>query len=1505
MQDNWRDMLEIRDEKLSFKRIQVIDNSTLIAFFSYACRPDANVARDLEAKLRNRFPTLEIQLVLSSPKPADGPLEGKEKAYLLDAMKKTMPTCGALLRDADIVLEDRILRVYVASGAKMDVLRQHDFSRAASALTGRLYGETLRVTVLEKEENPQETAPAEDAEARIWAPEEENGLPAPDLEAPPEILVADPGLAEIRDIPARSMPDLPEIPPEEPPAAEEAKPARKKGSRKKEAAEKQEGEDPLSQEQDLIASILSRGEKEKEKAKSARQVLFGKTIHGETEPIAALSDASGRVVIEGDLIETEIRDLKGGGKLALLSVTDYTGSILCKVFLRVGKTMDTDALKKGIRLRIRGDCSIDTYSREKELNLLVNDIMLLPSEERTDDSEEKRVELHLHTQMSTMDAVTGVDTLIQRAADWGHEAIAITDHGVVQAFPLAFDTIKSLKKKGKNIKLIPGMEGYLVDDDAAIVRGEDDSTLADLTYVVLDVETTGLDMQADEITEIAAVKYRGGEEIETFTTLVNPGIPIPETVVKLTGITDEMVLSQPKITEVMPAFADFMEGSVLCAHNASFDYAFISRAAQRVGKEIPVRVVDTLALSRALLPHMKSHRLNLVCKELGVILERHHRALSDTRATGEMFLKLLEMAESRDCRTLRDLNGKLGTSASKGGESYHIVILAKNQEGMENLYRLVSYSHLNYFYKRPRIPRSVLSKYREGLILGSACESGELFRAMVAGKSERELERIASFYDYLEIQPTGNNAFMIREGQARDEEELREYVRRIVRLGKKLDKPVAATCDVHFIDPQDAIFRAILEDGMGFENAENQPPLYFRTTREMLDEFAFLGEEEAYRAVVTVPRQIAAQIGEISMFPKHPRNEETFQPTLPGAEDAIRNLSYEKAHRIYGDPLPEIVEKRLERELGSILGNGFGTLYYSAHLLVKKSNSDGYLVGSRGSVGSSFVATMTDITEVNPLPPHYVCPNCQFSDFDVDKQYLCGVDLPERNCPVCGTPLKRDGHDIPFEVFLGFNGDKVPDIDLNFSGVYQPRAHKYVEELYGKESVFRAGTIGTLAEKTAYGYVMKYLEKRGLHASRVEIDRLTRGVSGVKRTTGQHPGGMVVVPKEYRVTQFTPVQHPADDPNTSIITTHYEFGSLHDILVKLDILGHDDPTMIHMLEELTGIKASELPLNDPAVMSLFSTPEALGVTPDDIHCPTGTLGIPEFGTQFVRQMLVDTKPSTMGELVRISGLSHGTNVWLNNAQDLIASGQAKLMECFCTRDDIMNYLIRMGVEPKTAFFTMENVRKGRKLTPDMEKAMKDAGVPQYYIDSCNKIGYMFPRAHAVAYVTMALRVAWFKINRPLAYYASYFTVRADEFDISLMCQEPPQLLRAMDSIRALGKAATARDDRLMVLLEIVYEMRMRGFEFLPLDLYKSAVDTFTIEDGKIRPPLNRLPGVGQAAAEAIGRVRRDGPFLSVEDLRLRSRVSGSVIEMLRSQGALKGLQETSQVSLFSILEAME
>ena len=1264
-------------------------------------------------------------------------------------------------------------------------------------------------------------------------------------------------------------------------------------------------------EEELLAreAAQSVAQQKAEKPKQRPKNVYGRAIADPAVEIRELLEDSGKVVLCGEVLTAETKELKGGEMLLLtFALTDYTGTIQCKAFLRYknrfrkqeeGKEPTeqekkavqdvVDAVKPGEWLLVRGECQFDKFLHET--SVMVNDINLHDKPRRVDTAPRKRVELHLHTQMSSMDAVSSASALIGRAAEWGHPAVAVTDHGVVQAYPEAFG---AAKKKG--IKLIPGVEAYLTDETTVVTDA--DGRSIDDPIVVLDFETTGLNPRRDRVIEIGAVRIQNGQVVEEFSQMVNPGTSIPAKIVELTGINDSMVRDAPTADTAIPQLLEFIGGAAIAAHNATFDASFLREECKRLGLTFQRPVIDTLEFSRRMYPSLKSHRLGAVCKSLGISLKNAHRAVHDARATAHMLNKMFFSAREKGVEKLSDINGALQGGAI--GESYHIILLAESQKGIENINRMVSEAHLHYFHRVPHTPRSLIQKYREGVIVGSACEAGELFRAIVDGKNDTELSRIARFYDYLEIQPIGNNAFMLRNGTAESEEALRDFNRKIVSLGEKLGIPVVATGDVHFMDPKDAIFRAILMAGKGFEDADEQPPLYFKTTDEMLEEFAYLGPEKCEEVVIDNPLKIAARVGDVNLFPRHPEGKETFQPFWPDAADNIRNMSYQQAHEWYGDPLPELVEARIEKELKAIIGYGFATLYNIAEKLVKKSNADGYLVGSRGSVGSSFVAHLVGITEVNALPPHYRCPQCKYVNFDVDKaKYKVGVDLPEMNCPVCSAPLTRDGYEIPFEVFLGFKGDKVPDIDLNFSGVYQPRAHAYIEELFGKSQCFRAGTIGTLAEKTAYGFVSKYCEERGLHVTEAEKNRLVQGCVGVKRTTGQHPAGMVVLPKEYTIYQFTAIQHPADDVNSSVITTHYDFGSMHDVLVKLDVLGHDDPTMIRMLMDLTGIDARTLPLTDPKVISLFSSPEALGVTPEQIHSKTGTYGVPEFGTRFVRQMLEETHPTTMNELLSISGLSHGTDVWIGNAQELIHQGVA-LADCICTREDIMNGLIAIGVDSKMAFDTMESVRKGKGLKPEMEQAMIERHVPDWFMDSCKKIKYMFPKGHAVAYVTMALRIAWFKVYRPEAYYAAFFTVRADCFDASVLAGSIESIEEHMKQIDAM-KDATAKDKDMYTLLELVLEMNYRGIRFAPVDLYKSQAAQFeVVEKGVIRMPFNALPGVGAAAAQGIVDARADGPFISVEEFKERTRLSTSAIDLLRECGCLSGLPETNQVSLFTM-----
>ena len=1119
------------------------------------------------------------------------------------------------------------------------------------------------------------------------------------------------------------------------------------------------------------------------------------------------------------------------------------------------------------------------------------DILKMKKVEKVDSVDEKRVELHCHTTMSTMDGVTPVSKIVERAAKWGHPAIAITDHGGVQAFPDA-----QIAAKKNKIKVLYGVEGYLVDDGVPLALNEKGQNLND-TYVVFDLETTGFSSKNDKIIEIGAVKIKNGEIIGNFSEFVNPKRPIPYKIIELTGINDDMVRNAETIEEILPKFLEFIGDSVVVAHNASFDCSFISKNCNDLGLTFEPTIVDTVPLCRFLYPELKSVKLNIVAKHLGVKLESHHRAVDDAKATGDILLECIKKTkEEMQIDTLAELNKIFLEKVDiKKLPTYHIIILAKTQAGIRNLYKLVSEAHIDNFFRRPRTKKSRLMEMREGLIIGGACEAGEIYRAIIGGKSDEEVKDIMRFYDYAEIQPIGNNAYMIEKGSVKDEDELKDINRKIYNLAKEINKPTVATCDVHFLDPHDEAFRRIIMAGQGFGDADNQAPLYLRTTEEMLKEFAYLGEEIAREVVIKNPNYIANSIDDNLK----PIPDETYPPKIEGADDDIRNMTMNKVHSIYGNPLPEVVQKRLDKELNSIINNGYAVLYLIAQKLVAKSYSDGYLVGSRGSVGSSFVATMSDITEVNGLPPHYVCPKCKKSHFFLDGSVSSGADLEDKDCPDCGVPYIKDGHDIPFETFLGFEGDKEPDIDLNFSGDNQGDIHKYTEVLFGKGYVFKAGTIGTVAEKTAYGFVKKYLDQKGLVVSQAEIERLTIGCTGIKRTTGQHPGGIMVVPNYTDVYNFTPIQRPADDSTSDVTTTHFDYHSISGRLLKLDILGHDDPTVLRMLQDITGLDPKTIPLNDKKVLSLFTSPEALGVTKKELECEVGSYGLPEFGTKFVRQMLVDTQPQTFSDLVRISGLSHGTDVWLNNAQYFIKEGYTTLRDCIATRDDIMVYLMYKGVAPKTAFTIMESVRKGKGLTEEFEKTMKENNVEDWYIESCKRIKYMFPKGHAVAYVMMAVRVAYYKVYYPLAYYATYFTVRgADDFDADLICKGETAVHARLQELYELGNQATVKDKGLITVLELSFEMYKRGFKMLKVDLYESHATKFLIVDNALRPPLSSLQGVGVNAAKSIAEARKDGEFISKEDLRLRSKISKTVIETLSNHGCLEGMSETNQLSLF-------
>ena len=1229
-------------------------------------------------------------------------------------------------------------------------------------------------------------------------------------------------------------------------------------------------------------------------------VLYGRDFDDEFISIRDIAGEMGEVTIRGQIINTDSRLLKSGKTIVIFDVTDFTDTITVKLFAREEMLEDINkAVVKKNFIKLRGMTTIDKFDGELTIGSVVG---IKKCEDftgkRNDNSLVKRIELHCHTKMSDMDGVSNVADIIKRAKKWGMPALAVTDHGCVQAFTEASHSLD----KNDPFKVIYGVEGYLVDDTKQLVENSRNQSFDD-PYVVFDIETTGFSPLSDRIIEIGAVKVVNGTITDKFSTFVNPDIPIPFRIEQLTSINDSMVLPAPKIDKVLPDFLKFCEGCALVAHNASFDVSFIAHNAEELGLPFDPTVLDTVTLARILLPHLNRYRLDTVAKALNVSLENHHRAVDDAGATAEIFVAFLKMLKERDIFTLDELNklSELDEEGIKKLPTYHIIILAKNDVGRVNLYRLVSWAHINYFHRVPRIPKSVLAKYREGLIIGSACEAGELFQAVVRGVPDSELGRIVNFYDYLEIQPIGNNAFMIRneDSSVQNEEDLRDLNRRIVRLGEQFQKPVCATCDVHFLDPEDEVYRRIIMAGKGFKDCDEQAPLYLRTTEEMLEEFAYLGPDKAQEVVVTNTRFIADQCELIS-----PVRPDKCPPVIENSDETLRNICYNRAHELYGEELPEIVVERLERELNSIISNGFAVMYIIAQKLVWKSNEDGYLVGSRGSVGSSMVATMSGITEVNPLSPHYYCPKCHYSDFDSEevKKYsgMSGCDMPDKECPVCGTMLKKDGHDIPFETFLGFKGDKEPDIDLNFSGEYQSHAHDYTEVIFGKGQTFRAGTIGTLADKTAYGYVKNYYEERGDRKRNCEINRIVQGCVGVRRTTGQHPGGIVVLPVGEEIYSFTPVQRPANDMTTTTVTTHFDYHSIDHNLLKLDILGHDDPTMIRMLQDLTGLDpVKDIPLDCKEVMSLFQSTEALGITPDDIGgCPLGALGVPEFGTDFAMQMLLDAKPKYFSDLVRIAGLAHGTDVWLGNAKDLILSGQATIQTAICCRDDIMVYLIQKGMEEGLSFTIMESVRKGKGLKPEWIEAMLAHDVPQWYIDSCLKIKYMFPKAHAAAYVMMAWRIAYCKVFYPLAYYAAFFSIRASAFSYEIMCQGRDKLEYFLADYKKRADTLSKKEQDTLRDMRIVQEMYARGFTFTPIDIYKAKAKDFQIIDGKLMPSLSSIDGMGDKAAEGVVDAVKDGVFLSREDFCNRTKVSKTICDLMGDLGLLGDLPQSNQLSLF-------
>lgn len=1218
-------------------------------------------------------------------------------------------------------------------------------------------------------------------------------------------------------------------------------------------------------------------------------MIYGENVNVLTEKIENLDSNSGTVGIEGTIFNIEIKELRNGKILLMLMVTDYTSSITCKIFLTdTNKDWVLGKISKGMYIKIKGDVLYDTFQRE--ISMTISGMRKEEREERKDTAEKKRVELHAHTQMSSMDAICSVKGLVSRAAKWGHPAIAITDHGVVQGFP---DAMNAAKKEG--IKVLYGVEGYLTEDNKDAIEDANDKSLSQ-EFVVFDLETTGFSNINDKITEIGAVKIRDFEIVDRFSELVNPEKDISYRVQELTGITNEMVKDKPTIEEILPKFMEFVGDDVLVAHNADFDTGFIMQKCKEQGLEYKNKKVDTLMLARIMLPNLKRYKLDKVAKEVGVQLLNHHRAVDDAEATANIFIKFLGMLKKQGVEKLSDVNTVLGKVDYTKLKTHHITLIAKNQTGIKNLYKIVSDAHVNHFYRAPRILQSVLDEYREGIIVGSACEAGVVYDAVKKRLPDEEMEKIIAPYDYIEVMPIDNNRFMIDNGDVEDEDELKEINRRVVETAKKFGKIPVATGDVHFLDKHDAVLRRVLKFSQGFKLDDEETYLHFRTTDEMLEEFSYLGEELAYEVVVENTNLIADMVEDVKPIP-----DETYPPVIEGSDVELREMCFKKAVDIYGDPLPEIVEKRLNRELNSIIGNGYAVMYIIAQKLVAKSLSDGYLVGSRGSVGSSFAATMSDITEVNPLPAHYVCPNkeCKYSYFYAIGEWGSGIDLPDKVCPKCGEKLIKNGHDIPFEVFLGFEGDKEPDIDLNFSGSYQPVIHKYTEELFGEGHVYRAGTIGTVAEKTAFGYAKKYVEENDIEVPSAEVLRLAEGCTGVKRTSGQHPGGVMVIPDYKDVYDFTPIQYPANDVNCGVITTHFDYHSISGRILKLDILGHDGPTIIRMLEDITGITITDIPLDDPATMSLFTSTEALGVTPEEIDCEIGCLAIPEFGTKFVRQMLLDTKPTTFAELVRISGLSHGTDVWVNNAQDLVRENIVGLKEVISTRDDIMNYLIFKGLQPKMSFTIMESVRKGRGLKPEHEAAMIENNVPDWYINSCKKIKYMFPKAHAVAYVMTSFRLAYCKVHYPEAFYATYFTTKVEDFDADLIIKGYDAIKAKKKEIEELGNDATQKEKGMYIILEVAQEMYARGIKIAPVDIYKSSATEFeVVGPGLLRPPMTALQGVGENAAIHIVEERENGEFISKEDFRKRTKISRTVVETLDKHGSLGSMSDKNQLSLF-------
>jgi DNA polymerase-3 subunit alpha (Gram-positive type) len=1246
-------------------------------------------------------------------------------------------------------------------------------------------------------------------------------------------------------------------------------------------------------------------ERDSYKKSTNPDVIYGRDFEEEPIAISKVDGPIGEVVIKGKIIALDTREIRNERTIVIFNVTDFTDTMVIKVF---SKNEDLKELLKGVSVgafvKIKGVATIDKFDSDLTIGSIIG-IKKIPdfTSVRMDTSPEKRVELHCHTKMSDMDGVSDVKDIVKRAMKWGHKAIAITDHGDVQAFPDANHVVEGVD----NFKVIYGVEAYLVDDLKGIVTDSRNQSIED-SYVVFDIETTGFSPKVNKIIEIGAVKVENGKITDKFSTFVNPKVPIPFRIEELTSIRDDMVVDAPTIDVILPQFVEFCKDCIMVAHNADFDMSFILKNCEDLNIPFRPTYVDTVALARILLPNLNRFKLDTVAKALGVSLENHHRAVDDAGCTAEIFVKFVQMLKDRGILTLDEVNA-MGSSSVENVRklpTYHAIILATCDQGRTNLYHLISLAHVKYFQRRPRIPKSEFLKYRDGLLIGSACEAGELYRAILNGRSEEEIARLVEFYDYLEIQPLGNNAFMLRDEDSpvTSEDDLIAINKKIVSLGEQFKKPVVATCDVHFLDPEDEVYRRIIMAGQGFKDADEQAPLFLRTTEEMLKEFAYLGSSKAEEVVIVNPNKIADMCERIS-----PVRPDKCPPVIENSDQMLRDICYNKAHKMYGDDLPAIVQERLERELNSIISNGYAVMYIIAQKLVWKSNEDGYLVGSRGSVGSSFVATMSGVTEVNPLHAHYLCEYCKYSDFDSElvQSYSgrSGCDMPDRTCPVCGKPLAKMGFDIPFETFLGFKGNKEPDIDLNFSGEYQSKAHKYTEVIFGEGQTFKAGTIGTLADKTAFGYVKKYYEERGVHKRNCEIDRIVTGCVGVRRTTGQHPGGIVVLPMGEEIDTFTPVQHPANDMTVDITTTHFDYHSIDHNLLKLDILGHDDPTMIRMLQDLTGVDPTQIPLDDPEVMSLFQNTSALGIKPEDIGgCPLGALGIPEFGTDFAMGMLMDTQPKEFSDLIRIAGLSHGTDVWLGNAQTLIQEGTATISTAICTRDDIMIYLINKGLDSEESFKIMEAVRKGIVAKGKCDKwdewkaDMTAHDVPDWYIASCEKIKYMFPKAHAAAYVMMAWRIAYCKVFYPLAYYAAYFSIRATGFSYELMCQGRDRLEVYLADYQKRKDTLAKKEQDTLKDMRIVQEMYARGFDFMPIDVYRAQPHRFQIIDGKLMPSFNSIDGLGDNAAVAIAEAAKDGPFLSKEDFRERTKVPKTVVDLMGDLGLLGDIPESNQLSLF-------